>query len=302
LIWLCFFSGLFINIYLFFKNRYSFKNTALFILLIPLFSVFFYRNAFPYYYVFITPTATLLCGYAIHQATKKIVTGTIYITCIVIISGIIFFNSVNTTLNIFVPGNPKIQTQTLHVIHSMFPKPVSYIDGCSMVSSFPKAGFFMSSAGMSGYLKNNKPVMLELLKKKQPMFLLANVPHLDLSIYRPPMSDTGLALLETDWLTLKSNFVHHWGYIWVIGKQIKFTQKYSSQESTIIIPGFYTSNELVLIDNHLVHPGKSIYLTAGVHSFNNPNQVAKVTLKWGNKLYTPEEAFVGNTLFLGKFL
>ena len=31
LIWLCFFSGLFLNIYLFFKNRYSFKNAALFI-------------------------------------------------------------------------------------------------------------------------------------------------------------------------------------------------------------------------------------------------------------------------------
>lgn len=302
LIWLCLFIGIIINVYEFFKNHHSFKNTTLFILLVPLFSILFYRNAFPYFYLFITPTATVLCGYAIWKLTLKIENKPFYMIFLSLISGLIFFNSYNTTLGIFIQSNVKIQNQTLDVIHRMFPKPVPYIDGCSMVSSFPKAGFFMSSAGMRGYLKRNKPVMRQLLQKKRPLFLLANVPHLNLNFNNPPKSDTGLALLEADWLTLKSNFVHHWGDIWVIGKQIKFPDKHTPQKTTIIIPGFYTPSEPISIDDHLAFPEKSIYLTTGVHLLNNPNQVKKMTLKWGYNLYTPEEPFVGNSLFLGHFL
>lgn len=302
MIWLCLFIGVIINTCEFFKKRYSFKNTTLLILLIPLLTPLFYRNTFGYFYLFITPTATLFCGYAIWKATGQIRSKIFYILFITMTSGLIFFNSFNLTKGVFAQSNDKIQIQTLQVIHNMFPKPVPYIDGCSMVSSFPKAGIFMSSAGMEGYLKRNKPVMLRLIEKKRPLFLLANVPHLNLNSDTPPLSDTGLALLEPDWLTLKSNFVHHWGNLWIIGKHIKFVENPSPQKQTIIIPGFYTPNEPVLIDNQIVHAEENIYLTAGVHLFNHPNQVTNVILKWGNKLYTPKEQPMGKALFLGPFM
>ena len=304
LIWLCLFIGIIINAYEFFKNRYSFENTALFILLVPLLSVLFYRNAFPYFYLFITPTATLFCGYAIWMAAKEKINKTFYIIFITMISGLIFFNSFNITHKIFVQSNNKIQNQTLHIIHNMFPKPVPYIDGCSMVSSFPKIGFFMSSAGMRGYLKRNKPIMEYLLKTKKPLFLLADVPHLDLASDTPPRSATGLALLETDWLTLKSNFIHHWGAIWVIGKQIEFTHNFEEQTFRILVPGLYSiiTNGSAVINNHLVYDKDTIYLDEGVHTIKANEKNNAVTLKKGVNLFKPAQQPLQKNLFSGSFM
>jgi len=303
-VWLCLFIGIIINTFDLFKNHYSFKNAALFILLIPLLSPLFYRNAFPYFYLFITPTATLFCGYAIYKLTSKTQNNTFSFLFVSIISGLIFFNSFNITHKIFAQSSGKPQYQTLNVIHNMFPKPAPYIDGCSMVSSFPKVGFFMSSAGMRGYLRRNKPVMEHLLKTKKPQFLLANAPHLNLNSNTPPRSATGLALLETDWLTLKSNFVHHWGNIWVIGKQIEFTHTFEEQTFKILVPGLYsiTSNEGAFINNHLVYNNDNIYLDEGVHIIKARGQDKEVTLKWGANLFKPVEQPLNEELFSGSFM
>lgn len=304
LIWLCLFIGIIINACELFKNRYSFKNVALFILLIPLLSPLFYRNAFPYFYLFITPTATLFCGYAIYKLSDKIQNNTFSFLFISTISGLIFFNSFNITYRVFVQSSNKIQSQTLDAIHQMFPEPVPYIDGCSMVSSFPKAGFFMSSAGMRGYLERSKPVMEHLLKTKKPVFLLADIPHLNLDSATPPLSATGLALLEKDWDTLKSNFIHHWGNIWVMGKHLRFTHNFEKQTFKILVPGIYsiTSNEGIFINNRLVYNNDGIYLDEGVHTVKTHGQNKEVTLKWGINLFAPIEKPVSEKLFSGSFM
>ena len=303
LIWLCLFIGIIINAYELFKNRYSFKNIALFILLIPLFSVLFYRNAFPYFYLFITPTATLFGGYAIYKLSDKIQSHTFSFIFVSIISGLIFFNSFNITYRIFSQSGDKIQNQILDAIHQMFPEPVPYIDGCSMVSYFPKVGFFMSSAGMKGYLKRNKPVMEHLLKTKNPVFLLVNVPHLNLDSATPPLSATGLALLEKDWNTLKSNFIHHWGAIWVVGKQIEFTHNFEEQIFKILVPGLYSisSNENIFINNHLLY-NNTLYLEEGIHTIKTHGQNKTITLKWGVDLFKPADQPVNRKVFSGSFM
>ena len=53
------------------------------------------------------------------------------------------------------------QKETLDLVHRLFPEAVPYIDRCSMVSTFPKVGFFMSSLGMRFYHERGEPIMEE---------------------------------------------------------------------------------------------------------------------------------------------
>lgn len=303
LIWLCLFMGVLINIYAFFKKPCSFENIALFVLLVPLLSVLFYRNAFPYYYLFITPTATIFCGFAIWKVTER-TNNAFSMIFITIISGLIFYNSFIISHGVFAQNIVKSQEQTIDAIHQMFPEPVPYIDSCSMVASFPKAGFFMSSAGMRGYLKRENPVMLQLLEEKQPLFLLADAPHLNLNSETPPLSDTGLTLLQEDWNALRSNYIHHWGGIWVIGKLFKFSLNPEEQTFKILVPGLYSisSTKGVLINDHRVHHNDTIYLNKGCHTIKALGPDTSVTLKIGINLFKPEKKPIHEKLFSGSFM
>lgn len=300
-IWLFLVTGIIINAVYFTKNRQSFKNLSLFIIIIPLFSLLFYRNAFPYFYPFITPTATIFCGYTLWKLTEnnlkirsKVSFMMTIICCILIFSNNLIF--INKTFSL---DQNKSRYQTLNIIHEMFPEPVTYIDGSGMVSSFPKTGFFMSDAGMKGYLKR-KPIMRDLLNNKKPLFVLANASHLDLNSKTPPLSYTGLALHQEDWDVLKSNYVHHWGSrIWVIGKQFEFTSDFKEDKFNIIIPGNYTlhGNRHILIDNNPVNTANCIYLSKGFHSIENQGSPGRIVLKWGNHLYQPTEKPITKNIY-----
>jgi hypothetical protein len=186
----------------------------------------------------------------------------------------------------------------------MFPDPVPYIDGCSMVSTFPGSGFFMSSAGMEGYLKKGESIMERLLTLKKPRFLLANVPHLNLHSDDPAKSYIGLSFMTDDWQTLKSYFIHHWGPIWVAGKHFEFKRGNENHRFKITVPGLYTveGNQNVLIDDRLIQTGDVIKLETGNHIIKNRGSPGLTSLKWGENLYRPAEKPVFDRIFMGPFL
>jgi len=303
-IWLFLASGIIFNIIDCFKKNNSIVNISLFALLIPLFSIFFYRNAFPYFYVFIMPTTTIFCGYMLWHLTGPIKKyQVICFTMIVILAGAVYTKSI-AYYSIFSSKSSKIQHQILDTIHKMFPNPVPYIDGCFMVSSYPDVGFFMSSAGMEGYLKNKKPIMEALLNDKRPLFLLANVPQLNLHADNAAESDTHLRFKADDWQALKSNFIHHWGPIWVLGKHFEFKGKFESNTFQITVPGVYTveGNGKVMIDGHLISAGNTVKLDIGDHCIRNQETPGLINLKWGDHLYQPEEEPAPGQIFLGPFI
>jgi hypothetical protein len=190
------------------------------------------------------------------------------------------------------PEQLTAQKELIDRVHEMFPTPVPYVDGCSVVSSFPKVGFFMSTWGMENYLHSGKPIMRYLVSTRQPLFLLANLPSLDFSLPREnPFTEVNYALLEEDWQVLNSNFIPHWGLIYVAGKQFELTEKIWFHDFEILIPGFYTieTKTSVKIDNTLHEPGSAIFLDQGHHtaSLLKPGNLS-VTLRWGENLYRPK--------------
>jgi len=287
------------------ENKLS-ARLLLLTFLSPIFSLMFYRNAFPYYYVFILTPAIIFCGVVVNktiEAFRK--TGSFLAPVIVAaFTLIVFFNFLFYYL-VFSPNRNFEQRKVLKAVHEIFPEPVSYIDGCSMVASFPKAGFFMSSLVMESYLSANKPIMKNILSKHQPLFLLANVPHLNLSFPRKEaVSASGYSLLEEDWNVLKSNFLHHWGPIYVVGKQFEFSSVTDSQCFETFIPGEYTlEGKLgVSVDGILYRPGDIINLKKGNHTIIARFNSGKAAFRWGKHLYKPEIKPPSNPIFISPFL
>jgi hypothetical protein len=184
------------------------------------------------------------------------------------------------------------EKQLVDVVHRIFPEPVNYIDGCSMISSFNKVGLFTSSAGMEAYLSNNTPIFREILLSKVCSFLIVNTEVLDLSKTKSEsVSIRGHSLLKDDWEVLNDNFIQYWGLIYIPGKIFEFNDTDLNKEFEILIPGIYTveSENPVMINGLQYNSGETINLTRGHHKistilFNN------VFLRFGNNLYKPDFA------------
>jgi hypothetical protein len=286
IIWLFLSSGTILLIIDCARKKSTFENTYLFALLIPLFSILIYRNAFPYFYVFAIPTATIFCGYLLRKLTYRIkLKQQIICFALVLTFGSVVFKNFVTYYSAVYPKQINVQHKILEVIHEMFPDPVPYIDGCSMVSTFPG-------------------IMERLLTLKSPRFLLANVPHLNLHSDDPAKSYTGLSFMTDDWQTLKSYFIHHWGPIWVAGKRFEFKRGNENHRFKITVPGLYTleGNQNVLIDGRLIQTGDVVKLATGNHIIKNKGSPGLTSLKWGENLYRPAEKPVFDRIFMGPFL
>ena len=308
-IWLLMLFGFCVYVFDLLRRKHYVKGHAayLLIMLVPLLSLLIYRNAYPYFYVFLMPSATLFCGYGFCRliSTVKQANQRLSIILASVLTILVFQNFI-----LFWPFLSRRAAQTtaaqhdlLSEIHKMFPDPVPYIDGCSMVSSFPKVGFYMCSADMGRYLEANEPIIKRMLAQKKPVFLLANVPHLDLRCEGPPVSVRGQSLMKEDWAALKSCFIHHWGPIWVAGKRFDVGSEDAIRPFEII-PGPYTveGGADFLIDGTLHHSGDVMQLKQGTHTIQVQSAGVTIKLRWGEHLYRPKKRLNAADFFLGPLL
>jgi len=285
------------------KGKRINRNLILYTFLIPLITLIFYRNAFPYFYVFIIAPAIIFCGVIVHKMTEDYRrTGSAFLIVLVAIYS--FSVCINFLFHYLNNSSDRTiaQRELLQAVHKIFPEPVPYIDGCSAISSFPKVGLFMSTWGMEGYLQANRPIMHKILTQRQPVFLFANIPSLDPLLPREnAFTAINYALLEKDWKVLNSNFIHHWGILYVAGKQFKFDSDAGSQNFEILIPGTYTleGEEAVFINGVVYEPGSTVNLKKGSHTITAQHTPARAKLRWGEHLYRPSKEPTSIPVFYG---
>lgn len=277
------------------------KNSAMLLSFsLSLFPLIFYRNIYPYFYVFMLAPASVFIAaffdenerhFNAHTEKKGSLISMLLIFLVVTLNA--------STLKKYYHDGIAVQSELLAVIHRAFPEPVAYIDKASIVPSFKKAGFFMSSVMMERYLDSNRPIMEKILQRQRPLFLVANVPVLDIS---QKYSDfpAKYRLLEEDWRMLKKNYVHHWGKLFVAGKSFDLQEKNRNEAFEIMLPGIYTveTNGRVLIDGQLLQNGDVIGLKAGKHLLENAGQSGMLTLRWGNHLYRPDKVPLARHFFV----
>lgn len=250
---------------------------------LPLLSFIFYRNAFPYFYGFIFPSAVILAGYAAHRLKfSKFTIATISVITVFNIA-LIYANRKDET--------HVIQAQTLNVVHEIFPKPVHYFDRNGMVSSFPKAGIFMSRWGLRNYQRADEPRFIQEMQKKVVPLLINNSPALSSALKNEPT-----ILLAVDATALRENFIPHWGHIWIAGKTLDVADKNS--HFTIHIPGEYQveSQKDIWIDEVLYRPSDTLILNRGRHVVRS-EAGQNITLRWGRDLLNPTHEANLNPIF-----
>jgi len=259
-------------------------------------SLFVYSQSFPYYYPFMLAPVAVLCGVSltiIPGSTRSRVTAIASIAIGLTLLGHYFLALGKDTA---------AQRRTLEVVHQAFPEPVPYIDRSSMVSAYPKRGFFMSVWGMTGYYRTGVPIMRSVIEQDQPRFLIANRRMLELDDLGPEeYGPQHFGLFKEDVATLKANYIRHWGAIYVAGKKFSLSRGNPSQVFEILIEGTYTveSSAPVMLDGSQVQPDDVITLAIGPHRMEMLAAEADVVLRWGDHLYRPPEAAPEGPLFNG---
>ena len=265
-------------------------NLKLITLIIPLTSLLIYRNAFPYFYSFMLAPACVFCGVAwdkwSQRGNRK--------TYISIGRGILLLFIANILIqNIYQPYIRSLdyQYKLLEVVHKTFPQPVSYIDRCSMVSSYPQKGFFMSSWGMENYWLADKPILELAIENHEPIFLIINSEYLEFIRKDNAIETEYSQLLGRDRLAIENNYIPHWNEIYVAGKILVLTQENTSLTFKLNIPGDYTleSSSKVIINSKNVSPQETISLSKGEHTLQVSEEPGIYTLRWGKSLYRPVE-------------
>lgn len=248
----------------------------------------FYRNAFPYFFPFILAPAALLAGAAVERIglfsrhPLLLATGAMVPAAIV--------------AEQWSTHDQVSQRQLLTEVHRIFPRAVAYIDRNSMVASFPKRGFFMSTWGMANY-RTGAPVFANVLDADVVPLLIINGPALEHAIGMTPELPLPYRLWPRDERVLRENFIPHWGRIWVAGKRLKTNGKDSS--FIIRIPGVYTlEGSAAEIDGKRVAPGATVTLPRGFHVVKSTAATVE-TLRWGNNLYKPTEPPKAGPIYRG---
>lgn len=280
------------------KSGSRMRGTGLLGLSLPLLTLVFYRNAFPYYYVFILAGPAILGAATIawlqgrlsgdNSKYFRIVFGMVIV--VLIASGLERYLQSNVDRTV-------AQRQLIGTVHQMFPKPVPYVGHAPIVPSFPYVGFFMSTWGMENYIEAGKPIMRDLLLEQRPVFLTSSI-FSRMAI--PPGSGAAPTVVAEDVAVLRSNFLQHWGPIWVAGKKIELLKAGTSERFEILVPGVYTlgGDTSVTIDGVRRIPGDAIEFAVGFHTLRAERAPAAIMLRWGTDLYRPPYAPVRAPIFV----
>jgi len=270
--------------------------------LLPLLSLLFYRNAFPYFYVFIISPAIVLCGALVSRLAQDFTAsgsprslGLVGLVTLPVAAGLFSHYQSNASDSI------APQREIVQLVHRLFPEPVAYIDRNGTISSFPRPNFLMSTWGLESYRDRGEPIMRRLLAEHQPRFLIANSPVLALSRPRGDiLAGYGHALLAEDFETLGDNFIPHWGLLYVAGKRFALEVSGKPHEFEILIPGRYTleGTAAATLDGAVLRPGDTVELTAGRHAIHSNRAPAQIILRWGDHLYRPPGAPSGQAFFV----
>lgn len=266
------------------------RGLTLLVLALPLATLLVYRNAFPYFYVFILSPPVLLAGLAFERLLAS--AGTLRSRLPAILAAVLVatlgIQGIAHSLRHAQDQNRDVKA-LLDAVHRAFPEPVPYIDRCSMVATFPKVGFFMSTWGLESYLAAGEPILRELLETEQPRFLIANVPSLWFFLPDELTARLRYPLLPQDRAALRDNFVEHWGLLFVAGKRLELGAGAGVERFEILISGPYTLEApgAVVIDGAEILPGEVVELSQGVHEARSPAGSMRLVLRWGDHLYRP---------------
>ena len=232
-----------------------------------------YRNAYPYYFVFLLPPVAIALAPLLQKVTAR-GAAPLYALIFAANAAILFMLDPAEPL-----PNQRIVQQG---VREVFPEPVTYVDFSGRIGDYPRAVDFMTSGwGLRKYRERGAPEIADRAAREQIPFLLANHPVLIAALEGKSAKEE---LLPRDARFIRQNYIHHWGPLFVAGKKLSP----GVQTIRIEVPGTYTLEDApVRIDGRDFAPGKAVSLRRGLYRIEAD---APAILRWGDHLPQPSLA------------
>jgi hypothetical protein len=242
--------------------------------LLPLLTVVFYRNSYPYYFVYVLAPAMVTVGPAVERLLRYVG----FWPYAALLAG----NAL--LLNLAEPRNVLSNQRALvEGVHEIFPRPVAYFGFSGMVGDFPRPlSILVSGWGLQRYRQGEEPSLVQLAEERPVPLLIVNHPVIEAALkgVKP-----GKGLLPADRQLLRDNYIPHWGQVWVAGKRI--ARGSGTRAQVVAVPGTYTlEGASIAVDGRQLKPGDLVEIGRGAHFFTaNPSKDAD--LRWGDHLAVP---------------
>ena len=263
------------------------NSLILMLLALPILSVTFYTNAFPYAYLVLLPTTCLLAGHAVSKfmASGEQMKRIFVLGCL----GVAAMPLVHFAWEYRNDGQGR-QKQIVTAVHRLFPEPVPYIDMSGLIASFPRPTLSITWFVLDAYRRAGVPVLSDYIHRDKPPLLIVNTKVLQV------WDEEGLAsldsrLLPQDEETIRATYAHYWDQIYLAGRQWRDLAAGESRSFDIVVPGDHTliARDSVIVDGRTYRPWATIRLEEGPHRLQTTSAEPDPRILWGTRLKPLED-------------
>lgn len=267
--WILISIGLYRALVVFFSGDRDarFQSAVVLSFFLPVLLVFTYRNTFPYFYVFMLAPVSVIASYAGARATTTVAGRMTSPVCVLLAALALFLGIKELSYD------NRGQRSVLAAVQTIFPKPVPYLDGFASIPSYPRVGYYMTSWTRAAYQRNGARLIARLVSSRKPRFAIAQHPLvLEALTKGRAISQEQPGMFPEDAEALHGNFIHHWGPLWIAGKDLD-PKSSEAVEFEIVIDGQYTfeAEGPGVLDGHAVQPDDVVELSAGSHRYSGPH-------------------------------
>jgi hypothetical protein len=221
-------------------------------LCLPLLVILFYRNVFPYFFVFILAPVAVALAPAVAELRKR--HGTLLLLAALCTVPVIKF--VAEPRDVI-----ERQRAMIDYVHRQFPPGTVSLDYCGMVADYPRViDHLVSGIGLANYNKRGVPLVARAVENGSLAFVIENRRAISMGL----AGKTGAeGLLPADVASLHGNFVRAWGLIWLAGEEIPA----GADQVAIDVPhlGAYTPDGNLIVDGTGYRRGEIVELSEGRH-------------------------------------
>lgn len=263
------------------------NSLTLLLLALPILSLTFYTNSFPYAYLVLMPTACLLAGHAFSTFTesserpKKILaSGCLFIAAMPMVHLAWEYRS----------DGQEHQKQIVAEVHRLFPKPVPYLDMSGSVASFPRPALNITWYGLDSYRRADVPGWSNYIQRHKPPLLIVNTKVLQVWD-EEQLESLESRLLPQDEETIRATYAHYWDQIYLAGRQWRHLAAGESRAFEIVVPGDHTviASGPVIVDGQTYQPWTTVRLDEGPHELRTTAAEADLRILWGTRLVPLED-------------
>jgi hypothetical protein len=222
-------------------------------LLLPMLTLLFYRNTFPYFFVFLLAPVCVGIAPAIGLLLK--LSGTWIALAVLAISPVSMLRDERYHVL-------ERQEALVGEVHRLFPQPVGYLAYAGFIADYPRIlPHLISGVGLQGYYDRKIPVIAQEIERGNVAFALSDSKSVRAGLQGRTMPNS---LQPRDFTMLHENFVHYHGIIWIAGKTICPAQ--GEQSVTLYRTGPYSiDGGPIVIDGAAAANGSTRILQAGQH-------------------------------------